>query len=90
MWLRPSSRATRERQKRTAEFAVPCQAILSPRAPRGRSGFTPTPPGFSREARRLDAIAAADERDRQQRKQIGAMEADLIAHAKQGEMKPRL
>jgi bifunctional non-homologous end joining protein LigD len=34
MWLR-TSRAARERQRRTAKFIVPCQAILPPRAPNG-------------------------------------------------------
>ena len=49
-----------------------------------RSAFRYEPPGFSREAKRLDAIAAEAERQRQQRKAIDAMEADLIAHAKSG------
>lgn len=54
-----------------------------------RSSFTPpAPPAFSPAHKRLDAIAAADERDRQQRKQVELMEADLIAYAKQGELKP--
>jgi hypothetical protein len=45
------------------------------------------PPGFSRQSKRLDEIAAADERHRQEQAQIALMEAELIAYAKQGEMK---
>lgn len=41
-----------------------------------RSSFSYLPPVLSRESRRLDQIAAEDERQRQQRKAIEAMEAD--------------
>jgi hypothetical protein len=53
-----------------------------------RSSFAVIPPGHSRQARRLDEIAAADARDRQQRKAIEAMEADLITFAKRGQIGP--
>jgi hypothetical protein len=52
-----------------------------------RSSFRHEPPGFSREARRLDEIAAANERHRQEQAQAARVEADLIAHAKQGEFR---
>jgi len=54
-----------------------------------RSALRAEPPGFSAASRRLDAIAAADERARQQAKQVQLMEAELIAHAKRGEMGPK-
>jgi hypothetical protein len=50
--------------------------------------FRREPPGFSLEAKRLDEIAAADARRRQEAKAVELMEADLIAHAKQGELRP--
>jgi hypothetical protein len=53
---------------------------------RPRPEFHHVPPGFSREARRLDEIAAACERQRQEQAQIARMEADLIAPAKQGQL----
>ena len=56
-----------------------------------------TPPTLSPINARLDAIAAADERDRQQRQYIEAMDrdmrqscadmADLVEHAKASEFK---
>jgi hypothetical protein len=52
-----------------------------------RSAHRTEPPGFSAQSRRLDAIAAADERARQQRKTIEQMDAELIAHAKSGELR---
>jgi hypothetical protein len=55
-----------------------------------RSAFRHEPPGFSCEAKRLDAIAAEAERQRQQQeaiRQMTAEMADLIEHAKQGEFK---
>jgi len=54
-----------------------------------RAALRNEPPGFSAASRRLDAIAAADERARQQAKQIEIMNAELIAHAKRGEMGPK-
>jgi hypothetical protein len=54
-----------------------------------RSAFRTEPPGFSSASKRLDAIAAADERARQQAKQVELMNAELIAHAKRGEMGPK-
>jgi len=54
-----------------------------------RSAHRTEPPGFSTASRRLDAIAAADERARQQREAIELMNAELIAHAKRGEMGPK-
>jgi hypothetical protein len=53
-----------------------------------RSALRTEPPGFSAQSRRLDAIAAADERARQQAKQVELMNAELIAHAKGGELSP--
>jgi hypothetical protein len=53
------------------------------------AAFRTEPPGFSAASKRLDAIAAADERARQQARQIELMNAELIAHAKRGEMGPR-
>jgi hypothetical protein len=54
-----------------------------------RSALRTEPPGFSAQSRRLDAIAAADERARQQARQVELMNAALIAHAKRGEMGPK-
>jgi hypothetical protein len=54
-----------------------------------RSSLRTEPPGFSAASRRLDAIAAADERARQQREAIELMNAELIAYAKRGEMGPK-
>lgn len=53
-------------------------------ADHNRQTFRNDPPGFSPAHKRLDAIAAASERDRQQRRVLEAMEADLIAFAKAG------
>jgi hypothetical protein len=50
-----------------------------------RSSFTPTPTSIAQA--KLDLALVQAERDRQQAKAIAAMEADLIAHAKQGELK---
>jgi len=54
-----------------------------------RSSWSTLPPVLSRESKRLDHIAAQAERDRQQRKAIELYEADLIAHAKQGQIGPQ-
>ena len=56
-----------------------------------RSAFSPRPPCLSREAKRLDEIAAEAQRQRQQAEAIRQMTADmadLIDHAKAGEFKP--
>jgi len=55
-----------------------------------RSSFTPTPPVFSPAWKRLDAIAAEAQRQRQQAeaiRQMTAEMADLVEHAKAGEFK---
>jgi hypothetical protein len=54
-----------------------------------RASLSTEPPGFSAASKRLDAIAAADERARQQARQIERMNESLIAHAKRGEMRPK-